>query len=177
MITLEDYVKAIGYRITGGSDYGWSCFGDNARYLDCTHREDSDGDYSIHAIFDPETQVVYALEAWDYIRDIEYRWVNPEYRQAFEDESNTRGIDPDESLDGKKYSDLEVSEDILEKISKIVAGEEYDTRVKVPVNFSDEELFRYMKLAHEMDITFNELVEQALREEIARIRNENNTSI
>ena len=45
----------------------------------------------------------------------------------------------------------------------IVAGDDYDTRVSVPVDFTDEELLKYMKLAHEMDITFNELVERAIR--------------
>jgi DNA-binding transcriptional regulator YhcF (GntR family) len=33
----------------------------------------------------------------------------------------------------------------------------------VPVDFSDEDLLQYMKLAHERDMTFNELVEEALR--------------
>jgi len=45
----------------------------------------------------------------------------------------------------------------------IIAGEDYDTRVQVPVDFTDEELLTYMKLAHERDITFNQLVEEALR--------------
>ena len=45
----------------------------------------------------------------------------------------------------------------------IRAGEEYDTRVSVPVDFSDEELLKYMKIAHDRDITFNQLVEEALR--------------
>jgi hypothetical protein len=51
----------------------------------------------------------------------------------------------------------------------IRAGEDYDTRVQVPVDFSDEDLLQYMKLAHERDMTFNELVEEALRHAIAEI--------
>jgi hypothetical protein len=38
--------------------------------------------------------------------------------------------------------------------------------VLVPVDFSDEDLLKYMKLAHERDITFNEFVVQALTEAI-----------
>jgi hypothetical protein len=38
--------------------------------------------------------------------------------------------------------------------------------VSVPVDFTDEELLAYMKIAHERDITFNQLVEEALREAI-----------
>jgi hypothetical protein len=45
----------------------------------------------------------------------------------------------------------------------IKAGEDYDTRVSIPIDFTDEELLKYMKLAHEQDVTFNEFIEQALR--------------
>lgn len=36
----------------------------------------------------------------------------------------------------------------------------------IEVDFSDEELLQYMKLAHNMDITFNKFVETALRRAI-----------
>jgi len=36
----------------------------------------------------------------------------------------------------------------------------------IEVDFSDEELLQYMKLAHDMDITFNKFVETALRRAI-----------
>jgi hypothetical protein len=38
--------------------------------------------------------------------------------------------------------------------------------VPIQIDFSDEELFRYMKLAHEMDITLNQLINRALSEMI-----------
>jgi collagenase-like PrtC family protease len=60
--------------------------------------------------------------------------------------------------------DLEVDDDWLAKAVAVIAGEAYDTRISVPVDFSDEDLLRYMKLAHERDVTFNQLVETALRE-------------
>ena len=161
---LKEYLEAIDYRITGGSEYTWRCFGDNARYLDCIDDEGgSEGDFSINCIFDAVDQTVYVLEAWDYINNREYRWINPDYRSEHDDECAVRGIDPRESLDGRNFIDLEVSEDIIEKITAIAQGEEYDERVKVPVEFSDDELLRYMKIAHERDITFNQLVEEALR--------------
>jgi hypothetical protein len=37
----------------------------------------------------------------------------------------------------------------------------------VPVDFSDEDLLQYMKMAHDMDITFNQFVERALVKAIA----------
>ena len=38
-----------------------------------------------------------------------------------------------------------------------------DHREEIQVDFTDEELLKYMKMAHEMDITFNQFVEQVLR--------------
>jgi predicted HicB family RNase H-like nuclease len=52
----------------------------------------------------------------------------------------------------------------MEKAQAIVAVQDYDTRISVPVDFTDEEILRYAKLAHEKDITLNQFIEQALRE-------------
>lgn len=166
MINVKEYLEAIDFKISGGSEFNWDCYGPYARYLDCNHSEYENGNYSINAIFDSSNQVIYAIEAWDYINNREYRWIDPDFRNDYDAEARDRGIDPAESLDGKKFIDLEVAEDILEKIAALVRGEEYDTRVKVPIDFTDEELLEYMKLAHDMDITFNELVERAIKNAI-----------
>ena len=50
MITLKDYLEAIDYRITGGSEYQWKCFGPNARYLDCDSPELNV--YNVSCVFD-----------------------------------------------------------------------------------------------------------------------------
>jgi hypothetical protein len=63
---------------------------------------------------------------------------------------------------------IEAENDILEKTRAIVHEEDYDARVKIPVEFSDEELLKYMKMAHELDITFNQLIENALREAVKK---------
>ena len=59
--------------------------------------------------------------------------------------------------------DLEVDDDWLEKAKAIVDGVDYDERVKVPIDFSDEDLLKYMKMAHDRDMTFNAFIEEALR--------------
>jgi collagenase-like PrtC family protease len=57
---------------------------------------------------------------------------------------------------------------MLEKATAIATGKEYDTRVKISLEFSNEELLEYMMMAHEMDVTFNEFVTQALESAIAQ---------
>jgi hypothetical protein len=169
MITVKDFAEAIEHKITGGSEYGWDCFGPNARYLDCDDSEGCDGAYSINAVFDSRTQQVYIVEVWDYANDREYRWIDKAYVKDHMKACAKHNVDLYESMDGRNYIDLDVEEDILEKANALVNGVEYDTRVKVPVDFSDEDLLHYMKLAHELDITFNELVERALKEAITEL--------
>ena len=165
MITLKDFLEAIEYKISDGEEFYWSCYGPNARYLDSQGPKLNE-DYSISCVFDTKDQTVYAVEAWDYRNDREYRWINPDYQKAHRKESKRRGSDPNESFDGHTYIELDVAEDILQKINAIVNNRTYDDRVLVPVDFSDEDLLQYMKIAHERDITFNQLVEEALKESI-----------
>ena len=159
MITIKDFLEATEYKITGGSDFGWECYGPNARYLDC----DMDDEYSINCVFDSVDQAIYEVQAWDYRNNRTYRWFADGCRDAYQEEANRRGIGMDNDAHDTKFTDLEVADDILEKIVGIVNDEEYDDRVKVPVDFTDEELLKYMKIAHERDITFNQLIEEALR--------------
>lgn len=167
MITLKDYLEAVDFKITGGSEYQWKCFGENARYLDCDSPELNV--YSVNCVFDSVDQTVYTVEAWDYANDRVYRWIHPAYIKKHMKACAKHGVDVYSACDSMNYTDLDVAEDILEKARAIVRQEEYDTRVMVPVDFTDEDLLQYMKLAHSMDITFNELVEQALREAIDRV--------
>jgi hypothetical protein len=77
--------------------------------------------------------------------------------------SLARNVNLNEAWDECDYVDLDVVDDFIQKCLAIRAGEAYDTRVQVPVDFSDEELLTYMKMAHDRDMTFNEFVEEALR--------------
>ena len=166
MVTLKEFMEAVGYRITEGSTYGWNCFGSNAYALDSWNGE-QDG-HSASIVFDTRTQEVYQVTAYDYTRERAYRLINPAYKETHDEEGGNRDINISEAWENVEYTDLELASDFIEKLTAIVNEEDYDTRVSVPIDFSDEELLTYMKLAHEQDVTFNQLIEQALREAIAR---------
>lgn len=167
MITLKDYLEAIDFRITGGSEYQWKCFGENARYLDCDSPELNV--YNVSCVFDSVDQTVYTVEAWDYANDRVYRWINPAYIKKHMKACAKHGVDVYSACDTMNYTDLDVAQDILEKARAIVRQEPYDDRVQIQVDFSDEDLLQYMKLAHERDMTFNEFVEEALRHAIKEV--------
>ena len=170
MITIKEFMEVIDYRITEGSEYMWSCYGSNAYRLDSWNGVHGKVGYSFSIVFSTKTQKVYEVSAYDYTNDRAYRMINPKNQEKHRKEALARDVNLDQAWDDVNYIDLEVDDDFIQKCLSIKAGEDYDTRVSVPVDFTDEELLTYMTMAHERDMTFNQFVEQALREAIENVK-------
>ena len=153
MITLKEWMEVANYRITEGGDY----FAYGGAYALTSWSGDQDG-YSIEIIFSPRTQEVYEVQACDYKHNRAYRLVHGDYR----DEKLV-----EEAWDNTNWIDLESDDDWIQKALSIVAGEDYDTRVTIPIDLPDQELMALFKAAHDADMTFNDFVEQVLREKLA----------
>jgi hypothetical protein len=160
MLNLKEWMKLVDYKITEGSTYGWQCFGDNAYQLDSWNGDQNGHSFTI--TFDTKTQEVYQVEAHDFRNGRAYRIINTNYAPKHMMESANRGV-KDEAWEDVDYVDLECDDDFMQKALAIAEGEDYDTRVSIPVDFTDAELLKYMKLAHERDITLNQFIEEALR--------------
>ena len=158
MITLKKWMQLVNYRITEGSNY--LGYGGSAHCLSSWNGIHDKGGWSANIVFDTRTQEVFQVEVCDYTNDRAYRIINPLHK------SDYNADDPayrDQAWDDVDYTDLEVDDDWLEKAKAIVDGVDYDERVKVPIDFSDEDLLKYMKMAHDRDMTFNAFIEEALR--------------
>ena len=155
---LSKVNQALNHRISGGSEYQWDCYGYNVRFLDY------ESDYA-HAsvVFDTQTQIVYEAQVNSKDEDVKpYRWLNPDTKEKYLAECKERNIDPNNAWDNVSWVDTETTEDFLEKAEAIINGVEFDTRIKVPLDLDKEELFKLMSMAHERDLTLNELVEDIL---------------
>lgn len=150
MITLKEWMELVDYRITEGSDY--NLYGHNAYNLSSWNGED--GGHSLSITFSTLTQVVYCAEVCDYGNNRAYRLLNPDFKHVY---------NSPEAWDNVDFIDLEVDDDFMQKALAIIAGEDYDDRVSVPLTLSDEETFAIMKLAHERDMTLNSFVEEVLQ--------------
>ena len=164
MITIKDFMETVDYRITDGSDFLWKCFGPNAYCLD-SWNGDQDG-HSIGITFDTKNQTVYKFEAHDYSKNNSYRWIHPDWKEIASNEAKIRNVDHNEAWDDVKFIDLDLAEDILEKAVAIVNGLNYDDRVQVPLDLPDSLLNKLFRIAHEQDITLNELIENIIKEEL-----------
>lgn len=161
MITMKEWMELVGYRITEGSDYGWQCYGPNVYQLDSWNGEQDGHSFSI--IFDTRDQTVYEVQAHDYVHNRAYRMINEDYAKKMKKEAKRRDVDRNEAWDEVNYVDLEVDDDFIQKCLAIREGEDYDTRVVVPLDLDNDLMFDLMKMAHEKDITLNQMVEEVLR--------------
>jgi hypothetical protein len=164
MITLKDFMETVDYKVTEGSDFCWDCYGPDSYRLDSWNQE-QDG-HTVSIVFDTRTHVVYEATAYDYRRNRAYRLINPAFVDAHRKEGEDRNVDINQAWDDVNYVDLETVEDFLDKARAIVADEDYDTRVEVPLTLDDEQMFQLMKMAHEADLTLNQYVEKLLRQVI-----------
>jgi len=167
MLSLRDFFELIDYRITEGSDYGWQCYGGLAHAIDSTA-----DDYSLTVIFDREDQMVYEVTVCDYRNNRAYRMIDPDYEAAHTAEAQERGVDADRAWDEVKYADLEADDDFVEKARAIIAGEDYDTRISIPIDLPEDELLELFKMAHARDMTFNDFIVEIVSEKIATMNQE-----
>lgn len=160
---LGEINEALDHRITGGSEYHWRCYGPDARYLDY----ESDHAH-VSVLFDSKTQIVYEASISDKDEHVTpYRWLNPEYKDAYYAEAQDKNVDPHEAWDDTKWCDLEVEDDWLEKAHAIFNGESFDNRVQMPIDLDDDMMLKLCLEAHKRDITLNKMVEQILEMAIA----------
>jgi predicted DNA binding CopG/RHH family protein len=167
MITMKEWMELVNYRITEGSDYCWECYGSNAYALD-SWNGDHDG-HSFCIIFDSKDQTVYEVQAHDFLNQRAYRMVNEDFRKKMRKEAKRRDVNKDEAWDDVDYVDLEVDDDFIQKCLAIAAGEDYSTDVSIPIDLPDELLMFAFKQAHEKNMTFNDFINQVLRDFIDKV--------
>ena len=155
MIKLHEFLNVIGYRIHDKFIAERPIFGDLA--CEVTYANDT---CFLNCAFDLVTQEVFEIVAEDYTNKRYYRWTQEDFRDK-QDNKTTLMLTAE-------YCELEVAEDILAKADAIISGRDYSTKVSVPINLTDEEFLHFAKAAHELDITFNQLVEKAIKQAMAK---------
>ena len=163
MITLKEWMQLVDYKITEGSEW----FSNVPNLYSLTSWNGEQDGYSLNIVFDPtDDQRVYLVEVSDYKNNRAYQ---------LKDEKLVSG-DPDkdnQAWDEVNFVDLETGEDFIKKAQAIIAGEDYDQRVSIPVDLPDDVTFTLMKQAHELDITFNQHMNNILAAECERVLGKN----
>ena len=163
MITMKEWMELVDYKITEGGEYGWLCYGPNAYRLDSWNGVHGAGGYSFSIVFSTKTQKIYEVSMCDYTNNRAYRMINPNNVEKHRKEAKSKSVLANQAWDDVDYIDLEVDDDFIQKSLAIRAGEPYDTRVEVEIELEEDIQLELMKMAHERDITLNQMVEEILR--------------
>ena len=162
MLSMQEFMELVDYKITEIDKYFCNCYGVDAYQLTSWNGIHGKGGYSFSIVFDTKTQAVYEVEICDYTNDRAYRIIAENMQEKHRDEASHKSELANQAWDGVDFVDLEMDEDFMEKALAVKSGLEYDTRVSISIEFTDQELLQYMKLAHNRNVTFNELVEETL---------------
>ena len=165
MNTLLDFLKAIDYKITDCTDYNWDCYGDGIRSMDSYNL----GLNECSALFAKNGGQIRELTMHDYNNNRSYRWTDPKFEQARKAEALSIGVNDNVAYDGVEFIELEVIEDMLEKMTAVSRGEEYDTRIMIPLDMTDKEFLEVARAAHALDITINAFFTMAIEEAIRKV--------
>ena len=158
-ITLNQFLEASGYKISGGGKYGWNCYGFNAYFIDCANE---DLKCSSSVIFDTYTQVVYEVGVWDELNSRDYEWRNPSHIDSYMKEFSQRGQSKYIGKDAPV--ELDLSEDMLEKLTAIFKGLSYDERIMISLDLDNNTIKGLESMAQEQNISIDRLVEKILQE-------------
>jgi hypothetical protein len=166
---MKEWMELVDYKITEGSDYGWQCYGPNSYTLDSWNGVHGKGGYSFSIVFSTKSQKVYEVSMCDYTNDRAYRMINPKFQEKHRKEAESKSVLANQAWDDVDYVDLEVADDFFQKALAIRAGEDYSTDVSVPINLPDDLLMFAFKCAHAENMTFNDWMNQMLRDFIVQV--------
>ena len=166
---MKEWMELVDYKITEGDTFGWRCYGPNAYQLSSWNGLHNKGGWSFNIVFSTKTHKVYEVTVCDYTNDRAYRMIAEDKQSKHRKEAKARDVNLNEAWDDVNYVDLEVDDDFIQKCLAIKAGEDYDTSVSVPIDLPDDLLMFAFKAAHAENMTFNDWMNQMLREFIDRV--------
>ena len=175
MLNMREWMELVDYKITEGSDYGWSCYGPNSYSLDSWNGIHGEGGYSFNIVFSTKrlfakSQKVYEVSICDYTNNRAYRMINPNNVEKHRKEAVARDVNLNEAWEDVDYVDLEVDDDFIQKCLAIKAGEDYDTGVLVPIDLPDDLLLQAALEAHKRNITLNAYINMALVDLVEKVK-------
>lgn len=115
-LTIKDFVQAVGFKLDGGHEYLWRCYGDYAFGLGWT-KEDLSASAGI--VYDEKTKAVYEMSVWDDNGKAVLRWIRPGFRARHDRESRERGFDPNIAVDRTRFKTATPS-DCISAVKKLV---------------------------------------------------------
>lgn len=171
---INQVMAAANWCALSGSVYYWDCFGPNVRIL-TFEKNQTDGSAPVYndnevadVVYSTTTGQVYKLSVYNQPKfdgdenTWAYTWIDPEVKNQYIAECRQRNVVPFVVWESFVAALVETEDDILQKLHDQVNMRKVDHCIQVPLKLSDKEWYSLMRMAHEKDITLNQLVENTL---------------
>ncbi|MNS27211.1 hypothetical protein D3C72_591550 [compost metagenome] len=125
-----------------------------------------------HIVYDPETNNPFEIMVRSYRTDDDsYRWVHPAHAVK---RTEVVGYDnPPVKLthviEQEQWHETESIDDIIDKVEKLLRGEDHDHKVVMVLDLEEEHIKFYDELAEKKGITRDEAIELVIRKELKKL--------
>lgn len=164
-MNISQLMETFDFKMKGSQGaYLWTCY-PNARIVDF------ESEFA-HAsgIYSTASQTMYEVEIDSKNGEHEspFRWINPEFKDAYVKEAESRNINPKIAWDGIKYVEIDDFTEFLSVAKQVFNGVKPETEIDLELDH--DVLFHHLLAAHEQNITFNEHISNVLRRELETIK-------
>lgn len=163
---LEQILPLIEYKISEGTDYLWPCFGEQCWQLSFLDVEGRELGQLVH---NRSGEVLFiAFTYVDNSKYTAYHWVEPECKEAYLKECAKREVDINRYDSDNLSIELELQEDVFQKLAAIYKMEIFDKRILVSMELPEKTLESLNLMAQENNRTLDDEVNHLLSEYIKK---------
>jgi hypothetical protein len=124
-ITITYIASKLGWRVYDGSQFSWHCYGENCRYIDFKCRDDDCHTWGVSVIFDTATLHIREITGhgsiWSLTENDPWKWHDPQFREAYLEECESRKIMPDVAYDHVTYHVVADEYELVKLLDMIAA--------------------------------------------------------
>lgn len=162
---LPQLLEKAHYKVSEGSAFLWTCFGQNCRNIVCS---DEDLDVEMDVVYDCLTAEVYtasiSFSARENMRV--YRWINPTYQEAYFNEYFERDLDPRQYVDDIQYMECEIEDDFVNKVTDAFETGTTDNTIVVSLELDSTSEMLTIEALGDTNGSLEQLVEVALQDAV-----------
>lgn len=126
--SINRFFYIIDYKLVDGCRYNWKCYGDNAWSVEYSGENCYDNiAHEVVAVFDRKTLIIYEVVCYDYIREVNYRWIHPDYIDKVNNEAKERKVDNSIAYNNIKFTEISSFEEWESKTREIIDNYEQET--------------------------------------------------
>ena len=165
MIFLNEIIRATNYSNIKPDKYCWDSFG---KFANLTYIEVENASEEILSfIYDYRTQEVFLIHL-STDDTTHYQWVSKNHFEKYNEECIKRGYDVNKVYDDSDivYINVDDETQILQQISSIFENITANNLSNLDFVLDDDLILPLAKMAHERDITLNQLITEIISNEV-----------